>query len=536
MTDGTSALADTARRWIADDPDPRTRAELASLDDTELARRFASSISFGTAGLRGPVQAGPSGMNVATVTRATAGLAEYLSRHHEPGADVVIGRDARHGSADFAVAAAEVLAARGFRVTLLPDPAPTPVLAFATRRREAVAGIQITASHNPAADNGYKVYLDGGAQLVSPADREIEAAIAASPGAASIPRTAVDPSTEDVTREYLDAIEARVPRAPGPVRIALTPLHGVGGRLTVEALRRSGVEDVHVVATQFDPDPNFPTVSFPNPEEPGAPDAVLGLAEEIGADLAIALDPDADRCAVGVRGPLGWRMLTGDETGALLADHILRSAAPNALVATTIVSSTLLSVLAPARGARSARTLTGFKWLVRAGDGLVYAYEEAIGHCVDPNTVRDKDGISAAVLLARITADLIADGRTPLDVLDDLALEFGARAGTQVSRRVDDLAEIIAMMARLRAAPPTALAGVPVTMVDHDLVEGPSRTDAVEFTGDGVRMIVRPSGTEPKLKAYIEAVEPVASAVDLAPARNRAGRRRDEMAAFAREF
>ncbi|KIQ19543.1 phospho-sugar mutase [Rhodococcus sp. MEB064] len=510
--------------WIADDPDPVTRAELAALDATESAARFAGTLTFGTAGLRGPVQAGPSGMNVAVVTRATAGLAAYLARHHARGSEVVVGRDARHGSAAFARAAAEVLAAAGFRVTLLPDPAPTPVLAFATRSRRAIAGVQITASHNPAADNGYKVYLDGGAQLVSPADREIEDLIGAAPGAAHVPRTAVEPTSDPIVAAYLDRVTDRVPARPshGGVRIAMTPMHGVGGTVAVDALRRSGFTDVHTVQSQFDPDPDFPTVAFPNPEEPGATDELLALADRVGASLAIALDPDADRCAVGVSGADGWRMLTGDETGAVLADHILRTATPNSLVASTLVSSTLLSALAPARGARYRRTLTGFKWLVRAGEGLIYAYEEAIGHCVDPDAVRDKDGISAAVLLAHVVAELAEQGRTVLDVLDDLDREFGARVGTQVSRRVTDLSEIADMMAKLRASPPETLAGSEVTVRDLDSPEAELRTDAVELTTDSCRVVVRPSGTEPKLKAYLEVVEPVHGNDGLEAARARA--------------
>ncbi|WP_308251673.1 phospho-sugar mutase [Rhodococcoides kroppenstedtii] len=531
-------LRDRLERWLADDPDPDARAELLAASDDDLADRFAATLAFGTAGLRGPVRAGPNGMNVAVVVRASAGVAAYLAARHEPGSEIVVGRDARHGSAAFATAAAEVFAASGFRVTLLPDPLPTPILAFTTRARGAVAGVQITASHNPPADNGYKLYLDGGAQLISPADREIEALIRAADGAARIPRTAVTPTTDDVVGPYLDRLRDRVPPRDGHsrIRIALTPLHGVGGAIAVEALGRAGFTDVVTVDEQFDPDPDFPTVTFPNPEEAGAADLLLALAERTGATLAVALDPDADRCAVGVRGPGGWRMLSGDETGAVLADHILRTSAPGALVATTIVSSTLLGPLAAARGARQGRTLTGFKWLVRAGDGLVYAYEEAIGHCVDPDAVRDKDGISAAVLLAHLAADLAEQGRTVLDVLDDLDVEFGARVGAQVSRRVDDLAEIGAMTTRLRRNPPTTLAGSPVTTSDMNDRTDELRTDALELVGNRFRMVVRPSGTEPKLKAYLEVIEPVDGRADLDSARARARTVLTELEEFARTF
>lgn len=464
------------------------------------------TLRFGTAGLRGPVGDGPDRMNVPLVVRATAGLAHWLIDHGHGGGTVVVGRDARTGSADFFAAAAEVLAAAGFDVVALPRPLPTPVTAFAVRELEAVAGVQITASHNPAGDNGYKVYLSGGAQLVEPADREIEAAIDAQPDAAQIPRTTVVTSGEDLVDRYLTRV-ATLPRSPHrDVRIALTPLHGVGGETALAALRAAGFHDVHVVASQFEPDPAFPTVAFPNPEEPGASDALLELAATVGADVALALDPDADRCAVGVPTDGGWRMLRGDETGVLLGDRILQSAPPDSLVATTIVSSTLLGKLAAARGARFARTLTGFKWLARAGEGLAYAYEEAIGHCVDPDAVRDKDGIATAVVVADYVADLKASGRALLDALADLHREFGVHLGGQVSLRVEDLRRIEAIMAHLRTVPPRTLAGEQVSAVDLALDTNGLKTDAVVFEGPTVRVVVRPSGTEPKLKFYLEVV------------------------------
>ena len=464
------------------------------------------TLRFGTAGLRGPVGDGPDRMNVPVVVRATAGLARWLTDRGHGGGTVVVGRDARTGSADFFAAAAEVLAAAGFDVVALPRPLPTPVTAFAVRDLGAVAGVQITASHNPAGDNGYKVYLSGGAQLVAPADREIEAAIDAAPDAAQIPRTTVVTSGDELLERYLARV-ATLPRSSRrDVRIALTPLHGVGGETAVAALRAAGFDDVHVVASQFTPDPAFPTVAFPNPEEPGASDALLALASAVGADVALALDPDADRCAVGVPTADGWRMLRGDETGVLLGERILESAPPDPLVATTIVSSTLLGKLAAARGARFAQTLTGFKWLARAGDGLVYAYEEAIGHCVDPDAVRDKDGIGTAVVVADYVAALKASGRTLLDTLDDLYREFGIHMGDQVSLRVDDLGRIDEIMAHLRSSPPRTLAGEAVTATDLAAAGGPLNTDALVFEGPTVRVVVRPSGTEPKLKFYLEVV------------------------------
>ncbi|MBH0777452.1 phospho-sugar mutase [Nocardia bovistercoris] len=510
-------------------------------------------LRFGTAGLRGPLADGPDGMNTETVARATAGLAAWLRERCLGGGVVVVGRDARHGSAEFAAVTAEVFAAAGFAVLSLPDPAPTPLVAFAVRQLRAVAGVQITASHNPATDNGYKVYLDGGSQLIPPADVEIEAAIAAvrtpiqradHTAGAGDPRVIAalgeNPAAE-LVRRYL-ARAASLPALLGghgpraEVRIALTALHGVGGATAKAALAAAGFADVHAVAEQFEPDPDFPTVSFPNPEEPGAADLLLALAAEVDADIAIAIDPDADRCAVGIPGADGWRMLRGDETGVLLADRVLRTAPPDALVATTIVSSRLLSRLAPARGARYAETLTGFKWLMRAGDGLVYAYEEAIGHCVDPETVRDKDGITAAVLAVDLAAALKAAGRTLADELDDYAVEFGVHAGDQVSLRLPDSAAAAAVLDRLRAAPPDAVAGCPVTCTDQSLVRGRLRTDALIFDGDGLRVVIRPSGTEPKLKCYLEVVEPVGGHSGVEAARKAAAERLSQLREFCSEL
>ncbi|MEU1429132.1 phospho-sugar mutase [Nocardia sp. NPDC005746] len=536
-------------------------------------------LRFGTAGLRGPLQDGPDGMNIDTVTRASAGIVAWLRDRCLGGGIVIVGRDARHGSDEFATAAAEVFAAAGFSVLALPHPAPTPVVAFAVRELKAVAGVQITASHNPATDNGYKVYLDGGSQIVPPADTEIERCIDAIHG--HIPRTDPDPTAPapdrlalpegtppdamgaEIVRRYLarvtrlprliggdaplsiedieataddPAAAARDIRRRGDIRIVLTPMHGVGGELGVAALRGAGFDEVLVVAEQFAPDPDFPTVTFPNPEEPGAADLLLDLGERLDADLAIALDPDADRCALGVRGPDGWRMLRGDETGVLLGDFVLRTAAPDALVATTIVSSRLLSKIAAARGARYAETLTGFKWLARAGEGLVYAYEEAIGHCVDPSAVRDKDGISAAVLAADLVAQLKAQGRTVLDVLDEYAVEFGVHAGDQVSLRLADAAAAADVVARLRETPPSEIAGEPVTCTDMAQLRGRMRTDALVFEADSFRVVVRPSGTEPKLKCYLEAFEPVAGPDALDDAKAVAAQRLAELRKYFQQL
>ncbi|OCB29755.1 phosphomannomutase [Mycobacterium malmoense] len=519
--------------WIAHDPDPATAAELAACAPDELAARFARPLRFGTAGLRGPVRGGPDAMNVAVVSRATWAVAQVLRGRGGAGALVIVGRDSRHGSAVFATVTAEVLAAQGFSVLLLPGPVPTPVVAFAVRHTGAAAGIQITASHNPPADNGYKVYADGGIQIVSPTDREIEAAMAAAPPADEIARSPVEPAATDLLERYV-ARAAGLRRAAGSVRVALTPLHGVGGVVAVEALQRAGFERVHTVGAQFAPDPDFPTVAFPNPEEPGATDALLALAADVTADVAVALDPDADRCAVGIPTDSGWRMLSGDETGWLLGDYILSGIADpsKAVVASTVVSSRMLAAIARRHGATHVETLTGFKWLARADarvpDGtLVYAYEEAIGHCVDPDAVRDKDGISAAVLVCDLVAALKDRGRSVGDALDGLAQQYGVHDVAAVSRRVADSAEAAELMRRLRAAPPETLAGVAVSVTDI--------TDALILTGGdddaSVRLVVRPSGTEPKLKCYIEVRCAVTGG--LARARRRAGALRDRLVAEA---
>ena len=524
----------TPEEWIAHDPDPTTAAELAACSPDERAARFARPLTFGTAGLRGPVRAGPDAMNVAVVSRATWAVARVLADRGLAGSLVVVGRDARHGSAIFATVTAEVLAAEGFSVLQLPGAVPTPVVAFAVRHTRAAAGIQITASHNPRTDNGYKVYFDGGIQIVSPTDRQIETAIAAAPFADRIGRRAVEPADTDLVERYIERA-AGVRRSAGPVRVALTPLHGVGGAVAVEVLRRAGFDQVHAVGAQFAPDPDFPTVAFPNPEEPGATDALLTLAADTHADVAIALDPDADRCAVGIPTAAGWRMLSGDETGWLLGDYILSHEPPGtAVVASTVVSSRMLAAIAARYDAVHVETLTGFKWLARADANLpgtlVYAYEEAIGHCVDPAAVRDKDGISAAVLVCDLAASLKAQGRSVSDRLDALALRHGVHQVAAVSRRVADADEAAALMRELRAAPPQRLGRFPATMADI--------TDALIFTGGddeaSARVVVRPSGTEPKLKCYLEIRCPVTDG--LRSARQRAGELRDELVASVRQW
>ncbi|MGN6301712.1 MAG: phospho-sugar mutase [Angustibacter sp.] len=522
--------------WRDDDPDTTTRAELedvvaaargGDLDAlADLADRFAGTLEFGTAGLRGRIGAGPNRMNRAVVIRAAAGLVAYLKAQGRA-PRVVIGYDARHRSDDFARDTAAVVVAAGGEALLLPRPLPTPVLAFAIRHLGADAGVMVTASHNPPQDNGYKVYLGDGSQIVPPADAEIAAEIAKVDTVADVPRADEGWRVlgDDVLDAYLDAAAHVVADdAPRDLDVVHTPLHGVGRDVLVAALQRAGFAAPFVVPSQGDPDPDFPTVAFPNPEEPGAIDAALDAARERGADIVLANDPDADRCAVAVPDPVaegGWRMLRGDEVGVLLGAFLIERGVPDdAVMACSIVSSRQLAAVCASHGVAHRETLTGFKWISRV-PGLRYGYEEALGYCVDPFAVRDKDGVSASLLMAELAARLKAQGRTLLDELDDIARETGVYATDQHSVRVADLSLISDAMARLRSQPPTELAGSPVERAD-DLSAGSDDlppTDGLRYyLADGSRVVVRPSGTEPKLKAYLEVVEPVADDVSAARA------------------
>ncbi|MFI5635262.1 phospho-sugar mutase [Streptomyces sp. NPDC051664] len=518
-----------ARTWLAEDPDPETRDELAKLIDAEdldaLAARFAGTLQFGTAGLRGELGAGPMRMNRSVVIRAAAGLAAYLKAQGQTGGLVVIGYDARYKSADFARDTAAVMTGAGLRAAVLPRPLPTPVLAFAIRHLGAVAGVEVTASHNPPRDNGYKVYLGDGSQIVPPADGEIADAIAAVGPLAGVDRP--ESGWEILGDEVLDAYLARTDAvlatgSPRTARAVYTAMHGVGTSVLTAAFARAGFPTPVLVAEQAEPDPAFPTVAFPNPEEPGAMDLAFATARRANPDLVIANDPDADRCAVAVPDATvdgGWRMLRGDEVGALLAAHLVARGA-NGVFAESIVSSSLLGRIAEKAGNGYEETLTGFKWIARV-DGLRYGYEEALGYCVDPDGVRDKDGITAALLVAELASVLKEQGRTLLDLLDDIAVEHGLHATDQLSVRVEDLSVIADAMRRLRDTPPTALAGLAVTSAE-DLSEGTELlppTDGLRYHLTGARVIVRPSGTEPKLKCYLEVVVPVGSADELPAAR-----------------
>jgi phosphomannomutase len=534
-----------ADAWIAEDPDPADRAELRALladggetDErsqaarAELADRFAGRLEFGTAGLRGAVGAGPNRMNRAVVRAATAALAGWL-RQRRPGAaraGVVVGWDARHRSAEFADEVTSVLTGAGVRVHLLPSRSPTPLLAFAVRHLSAAAGVMITASHNPPADNGYKLYLSDGAQIVPPADVQIEAAMRALGPLTQIPAgPATNPLIvhhgDEVAQAYLEAIVASSPgagsgRGGAPLRVVYTPLHGVAGRLAVRAISRAGFPAPHVVAAQADPDPDFPTVAFPNPEQPGVLDLALAEARSLGADLVLANDPDGDRLAVAVPDPAapgGWRMLTGDQVGALLGAYLLAEAGESRgrLVATTVVSSTMLSKIAAAADVRYVETLTGFKWIVRAGEyapdsRFVFGYEEALGYAVG-DTVHDKDGISAALAVLALVASARSAGQSLLERWDMLEARYGVHLTAQLTLASRSPAEV---MATLRDAPPTVLAGQPVISAS-DLAgggHGLPPADVLRYRLPEARVVIRPSGTEPKLKAYLEVEEPTAGA------------------------
>jgi phosphomannomutase len=454
-------------------------------------------------------------MNRVVVIRAAAGLAAYLRANGAgPDDSVVIGFDARHNSDVFAADTAAVMIGAGLRALVLPRPLPTPILAYAIRRLGCVAGVMVTASHNPPEDNGYKVYLGDGSQIVPPADEEISACIDAVGALSGVPLgEGWTTLGDDVVESYLDDTAAiATPGGPRDIRIVYTPLHGVGGESVGLVLERAGFPPPHLTDAQARPDPDFPTVAFPNPEEPGAMDLAMALAAEVDADLVVANDPDADRCAVAVPDAHGWRMLRGDEVGALLADCRLRKGVEG-VYAASIVSSSLLGRLAASYGQGYAETLTGFKWISRV-EGLAFGYEEALGYCVAPDLVRDKDGVSALLCMVELAAELKAEGRGLVDRLDDLAREHGLHATDQLSVRVTDLARIKDAMARLRTTPPATLGGLVVEQVD-DLAAGTADlppTDGLRYRlAEGARVIVRPSGTEPKLKAYLEVVVPVES-------------------------
>ena len=567
-------LISAARTWARQDPDPVTAAALEELADQaaegipaarqQLEDSFNGTLQFGTAGLRAALGPGPNRMNRVVVRRAAAGFAAFLNdavSASTPGSHprVVVGYDARHNSDVFATESAAVFTAAGIETFLMPAALPTPLLAYAVRALDCDGGVMVTASHNPPQDNGYKVYLGGraveengrGAQIVTPYDARIAGYIEAVGGLEDI-ALAGDGWTvlpESIADDYRAAVVALADPGRFPARdlkIVLTPMHGVGGDTAVSVLKDAGFHDVTLVEEQALPDPDFPTVSFPNPEEPGALDLALAAAGRLDADIVLANDPDADRAAVAARDPESgaWRMLRGDEVGALLGAHVVaRSLAGSEPVespgvfANSIVSSRLLARIAAAAGAAHEETLTGFKWISRV-PGLVYGYEEALGYCVAPELVRDKDGISASLLIAELAAAAKAAGQTIFDTLDELYLMHGLHASDQLSIRVADLGLLDAMMNRLRSDPPEAFGGSAVEQFT-DLSEGsehlPPTDGLLYLTRDQSRVIIRPSGTEPKLKCYLEVIVPVESAAELPEARAAARASLDRILADVRE-
>ena len=512
------SLVAEVHAWIGDDPDPHTSAELQSLldsgDERTLKKYFNGFLQFGTAGLRGPIGPGPSCMNRAVVGRTAAGIAAYMRKRGMT--KVVIGRDARYGSEDYTFETAEIMSGAGMDVYILPRPLPTPVLAFATSHLQCDVGIMVTASHNPPQDNGYKVYIgptaDGinyaSSQIISPSDGFMAADIGEVASLKTLPRgknwTVLG---EELITEYVKRTSALAPR-PGDFKIVYTAMHGVGTETVQRVFNHAGFATLILVDEQCTPDPDFPTVAFPNPEEPGAIDLALKKARDFGADLVIANDPDADRCAVAINDShVGWRMLRGDELGIVFGEWIARSK-PTGTFGNSIVSSSALRKICGHYGIAFEEVLTGFKWLAKI-ENLAYGYEEAIGYAVDSENVNDKDGISAAIFIAQIAMDLKRDGLTISDLLDEVWARHGFHGTEQISIRVTDMSAITRLLAGLRQRPPKEIAGRAVESID-DLAaptNGLPPTDGLRiWLAGGIRVIVRPSGTEAKIKCYIEVV------------------------------
>ena len=514
------SLVAQVQQWISQDPDPKTRAELERLladrNEVELRSCFSGFLEFGTAGLRGKLGPGPSRMNRAVVTKTAAGLVTYMRKHNL--SSVVVGRDARYGSKDFAQDTAEIMQGAGMKVYLLPRALPTPVLAYAVRELKCDVGIMVTASHNPPEDNGYKVYLGGmvdqiryeGSQIISPADTQISEYISQVPDLNMLKRNSgAEVLDNTIVDSYIKAA-AKLATSNSDLKVVYSAMHGVGTKTLEQVFAAANFTPPILVMEQAEPDPDFPTVKFPNPEEPGAIDLSIKKAMQVSADLVIANDPDADRCAVAIADRGGnWRMLRGDEVGAILGEYLARAAKDkNATLANSIVSSSILSKIAKAYQLPFAETLTGFKWIAKI-ENLHFGYEEALGYAVDSNSVNDKDGISAALMIVQIATDLKRESRTLNDFLDEIWSKYGYHGTKQISVRVDSLEQIATILGRFRNNTPQSIAGYRVIGFD-DLekpVSGLPPTNGVRiFLEPNIRIIVRPSGTEPKIKCYIEVV------------------------------
>ncbi|MBM3711221.1 MAG: phospho-sugar mutase [Actinobacteria bacterium] len=514
------SLIAQVQQWISQDPDPKTRAELERLladkNEAELRSCFSGFLEFGTAGLRGKLGPGPSRMNRAVVTKTAAGLVTYMRKHNL--SSVVIGRDARYGSKDFAQDTAEIMQGAGMKVYLLPRALPTPVLAYAVRELKCDVGIMVTASHNPPEDNGYKVYLGGivdqiryeGSQIISPADTQISEYISQVPDLNSLKRSSgAEVLDNTIIDSYIKAA-AKLATSNSDLKVVYSAMHGVGTKTLEQLFAAANFAPPILVSEQAEPDPDFPTVKFPNPEEPGAIDLSIKKAMQVSADLVIANDPDADRCAVAIADRGGnWRMLRGDEVGAILGEYLARAAKDkNVALANSIVSSSILSKIAKAYQLPFAETLTGFKWIAKI-ENLHFGYEEALGYAVDSNSVNDKDGISAALMIVQIATDLKRESRTLSDFLDEIWSNYGYHGTRQISVRVDSVEQITTILGRFRNNTPQSIAGYRVIGFD-DLekpVSGLPPTNGVRiFLEPNIRIIVRPSGTEPKIKCYIEVV------------------------------
>lgn len=502
--------------WIRHDPDKNTADKLAKWlsesNEEELKKCFNGFLEFGTAGLRGNLGPGPSCMNRSVVSRTATGIVAFMKKNNLK--SVVIGRDARHGSLEFAQDSAEIFSGAGIKTLVLPRELPTPVLAYAVNKLKVDVGIMVTASHNPANDNGYKVYLGGsvkginfnGSQIISPIDSDISHEI--SKVDLKPPRSnEFEIVGEDLIEDYVQATASLVKKSNN-LKIVYTPLHGVGAEVFLKVLKAAKFLDPIVVNEQSKPDPDFPTTKFPNPEELGVMDLAIEYAKKFNADLVLANDPDADRCAVSVKDYSGtWRILRGDEIGVALGAYLIEKGnVGHGAIANSLVSSALLGKIATSKNIRFSETLTGFKWISKVPN-LEYGYEEALGYCVDPKTVNDKDGISAAILVAELANELKNNGKTLEDYLLEIGNEFGFYITDQISIRVGQVSESKALMDQVLNNPPKEILGCNLESIENLNEQKDLSTPGIrlKYSG-GIRVIIRPSGTEPKLKCYVEVI------------------------------